>query len=315
MLPLQYVKVPPTTQLLVFSKGRIVANGSGLATLVWRHSSTVVFVPLATKDVPFVFTTETSDFQTITFQGQLTYKVVKPDLLASALDFSVDFQGNYVSEDPQKLSERLALLAQTVTRSLVASENLRDALSNGQLAYRVREALAVHSAVVSLGVDVLSLSLLSAKPTQEMARALEAQVREQVLREADAASYARRKAAVEEERAIKEAELATQLAVEARKREIREQQVAADISVEQKRAELMSAKVANERMESESKAYALRAQLEPLQGVDWKVLTAATSGNDPKLTLALAFRELAENASKIGTLSITPELLASLAQK
>jgi len=33
---------------------------------------------------------------------------------------------------------------------------------------------------------------------------------------------------------------------------------------------------------------------------------------DPKLMIALAFRELAENAAKIGELNVTPDLLRSL---
>jgi len=36
------------------------------------------------------------------------------------------------------------------------------------------------------------------------------------------------------------------------------------------------------------------------------------NNNDPKFNIALAFRELAENAEKIGNLNITPNLLDSL---
>jgi hypothetical protein len=52
--------------------------------------------------------------------------------------------------------------------------------------------------------------------------------------------------------------------------------------------------------------------LEPLKSIDWKVLLAAGGGADPKLNIALAFRELAENAQKIGELNISPDLLSSL---
>jgi hypothetical protein len=33
---------------------------------------------------------------------------------------------------------------------------------------------------------------------------------------------------------------------------------------------------------------------------------------DPKLTIAMAFRDLAENAGKIGELNISPDLLSAL---
>ena len=55
--------------------------------------------------------------------------------------------------------------------------------------------------------------------------------------------------------------------------------------------------------------------LEPLKGVDWKILMAAGGGGiDPKLNIALAFRELAENAQKIGELNVSPDLLQHAAE-
>jgi len=38
----------------------------------------------------------------------------------------------------------------------------------------------------------------------------------------------------------------------------------------------------------------------------------ASQGSDPRFALSLAFQELAENAGKIGTLSLTPDLLSAL---
>ena len=62
--------------------------------------------------------------------------------------------------------------------------------------------------------------MVSAKPTPEVARALEATYRETLLRQADEATYARRAAAIEEERKIKESELATDIALEERRRNL-----------------------------------------------------------------------------------------------
>ena len=49
-----------------------------------------------------------------------------------------------------------------------------------------------------------------------------------------------------------------------------------------------------------------------MRNVDWRTLMAMSGGGDPKLMIALAFRELAENAQKIGELNVTPDLLRSL---
>jgi len=73
---------------------------------------------------------------------------------------------------------------------------------------------------------------------------LEAEAREQILGEADEAIYARRNAAVEQERAIKENELNTEIAVENKKRQIREAQVDAEKAVQQKKREIREAEMA-----------------------------------------------------------------------
>ena len=86
-----------------------------------------------------------------------------------------------------------------------------------------------------LGVEILGLAVLSIRPTPEMARALEAEAREALQRQSDEAIYARRNAAVEQERRIKESELHTEIAVQEKQRQIRETQMAADIAVEEQR--------------------------------------------------------------------------------
>jgi len=59
--------------------------------------------------------------------------------------------------------------------------------------------------------------------------------REELLRRADEAIYSRRNAAVEQERAIKENELNTEIAVENKKRQIKEAQMDADRAVRERR--------------------------------------------------------------------------------
>jgi hypothetical protein len=167
--------------------------------------------------------------------------------------------------------------------------------------------------VHTLGIEILGFSLLGIRPTPEIARALEAEAREALQGRSDEAIYARRNAAVEQERRIKESEMETEVAVQAKQRQIREAQMAADIAVEEQRAALLDRRVENDRRDADARAYALNATLEPLRGADWRTLMAVGAGSaDPKLMIALAFRELAENAAKIGELNVTPDLLRSL---
>ncbi|HUQ02906.1 MAG TPA: SPFH domain-containing protein [Kofleriaceae bacterium] len=317
MFGIAYLKTPPTTYVLHYKNGKVKREGLGLSFLYYRPTSTLVLVPQASVDLPFVWTTTTADFQEVTVQGQLTYRVADPKKLAALLDFSIDAAGKHRSEDPDKLEERLVHVTQVLAQAVIGGMTLRQALaSSAELVRDVSAGLRAAESVTTLGVQPLALSIISVRPTPEMARALEAEAREQLQREADSSIYARRNAAVEQERIIKESELNTELAVETKKKEIREKKMAADIAVEEQRAALIARQVENDKQASDSRAYALEATLAPLRQADWKTLMAVSSGGaDPRLMIALAFRELAENAQKIGELNMSPDLLKSLLAK
>jgi len=331
-----FIKVPPTTYVLHYKNGKIKREGAGLSFFYWAPTSTIIAVPLASADVPFVFQETTSDFQSVTIQGQLTYRVADPRRLASLLDFTLNKTKSSYYQDPSgdrsKLPERLVHALQTVTRALTQRLTVKDMLvSSDVLVLEALSNLKASEAVVTLGLEILSLSILSVKPTPETSRALEAEAREALQRRADEAIYARRNAAVEQERLIKESELNTEIAVEEKKREIRETQMAAEIAVEQKRGEvrktqmvtdiaveeqrsqLVNRRVENERKDADSRGYTLTETLKPLRDLDWKTLMALSGrGTDPKAMIALAFQEIAENAQKIGELNVSPDLLNSL---
>ncbi len=317
MFGIAYLKAAPTTYVLHFKSGKVKRAGAGLSFLYYRPTSTVVLVPAASADVPFVFNDVTRDFQEVTVQGQLTYRVTDPKKLAALLDYSVDSKGKYLSDDPTKLEERLVQATQVLAQQVIGKLSLREALAASEALVRdVAAGLREVEAVAMLGIEPLSLSILGVRPSPDTARALEAEAREQLQREADESIYARRNAAVEQERIIKESELNTEIAVEAKKREIRERKMAADVAVEEARTALITKQVENDRQAADSKAYALAAVLEPLRTADWKTLMAVSSGGgDPRTMIALAFRELAENASKIGELNMSPDLLKSLLAK
>lgn len=316
MLGLRYLKVAPTTFVLHYKGGKLKQQGPGLSFFYYAPTSEIVLVPLESTDVPFVFNEVTADFQDATIQGELTYRITDPKRAAEVLNFSVDDRGHHRSEDPQRLGERLIHASQIAARTFTQKRPLREVLvASDALVTEMTASLRNSPAAQMLGIELLGLSILSIKPTPEMSKAMQAEAREEMLRSADEAIYARRNAAVDMERTIKENELKTEIAVEEKKRQVRETQMAAEIAVEEQRKTLVAQKVENEKKEADARAHALQVTLEPLKSVDWKVLLAAGGAGDPKLHMALAFRELAENAQKIGELNISPELLASLAKK
>ncbi|MBY0546099.1 MAG: hypothetical protein K2W95_02290 [Candidatus Obscuribacterales bacterium] len=317
MLGVEFKKAPPTVFVIQYQNGRVHRSGSGLTFWYFAPVSTIVEVPLASADWPFVFKEVTADFQEATLQGQLTYRVIDPQRLAMLMDFTVNSRGVYTSaEEPpeQLLGQRLVNAAQVIAKGIIEHMSLKAVLGSADtIVPLMLNALRESETVRMLGVEILDMSILSIKPTPEMSRALEAESREIIQQRADQAIYARRNAAVEEERRIKESELNTEIAVETKKRQIRETKIAADIAVEEQRTVLIEKQVENDRKEADSRAYALEATLKPVQSVDWRTLMAIGSRNgDPRFAISLAFQQLAENASKIGTLNLTPDLLQSL---
>lgn len=316
MFGFRYLKTGPTAFVQQYKAGRVKRAGVGLSFFYYAPTSTIVSVPVGSTDVPFAFIETTRDYQSLTMQGQITYRIADPAHAAALLDYTLKPGGGYASDDPRKLDDRLVHTAQVLARGIVGRLSLGEALAKSDtIASEVLAALRGSETVTMTGVEILGLSLLAVRPTPDVAKALEAEAREALLRRSDEAIYARRNAAVEQERIIRENELSTEIAVEEKKRQIRETQVAADVAVEQQRSALIERRVENDRKEADAKAYALDAALTPLRDVDWRKLMALSNGGgDPRVLIGMAFRDLAENAQKIGELNITPDLLASLTE-
>jgi hypothetical protein len=154
---------------------------------------------------------------------------------------------------------------------------------------RIREG----DQLADLGVELVNVYILAIKPTPEVAKALEAEYRESLLRRADEAIYARRGAAVDEEHKIRETELNSQVALE----EQRLRLIDWEGSNAQREAEYRGRAV---EQEAAYRARALELEL------------AAYRTLDPPTILALAMKELGQNAGRVGNLTITSEILAAL---
>lgn len=336
MLGLQFIKVQPTVYLLQYRKGQVVREGVGLSFFYYAPSTSLVAVPLASDDAPFIFEEVTADFQAVTIQGQVTYRVADAKKLAGLMNFTLNARGQgYVSEDPQKLPQRVINTVNVLARAELQKLPLREAIrASDALVQAVRKGLAASGEVAQLGLEILGLNILAIKPTPETARALEAETREQLLKEADEAIYARRNSAVEQERGIKENELNTEIAVETKKRQIRETQMDAERAVQEKQHQIsqadMAAKVlledkrkalvalaaTNAKTEADARAYAVSTSMQAISSVDARVLQALASvGMKPEQLIAVAFQELAGRADKIGELNISPDLLRELMNK
>jgi hypothetical protein len=331
MFGIQHIKFNSMTYVLHYKNGNIKREGRGLSFFYFAPNSSIVAIPISSNDLPFIFSESTNDYQTVNIQGQISYKITNPKTLADVLDFTVDDYGHYKKNDIEKLNQRIINEAQTATSSYIHEIKLKDAIRSAKsIEERILKGLKSSQAVGMLGIEILGANILAIQATPEMARALETETREKLQQEADQAIYERRNFAVEQERKIKESELNTEIAVEEKQKQIaekkmesevqkadnerklREMKLAADIAVENQRKELIEQRTANDKKEAETQGYVIETTLKPYKEMDWKILTALNNNPDPKFNISLAFRQLAENANKIGNLNISPELLDSI---
>ena len=331
MFGIKHIKFDSMTYVLHYKNGKIQKEGRGLSFYYFGLNSSIVAIPMGSNDLPFIFNESTNDYQTITIQGQISYKITNPKILADVLNFSVNDSGQYKRNDIEKLNQRIINEAQTATSSFIHEIKLKDAIRSAKAAEeRILAGLTASQAIGMLGIEILGANILAIQATPEMTRALETETREKLQQEADHAIYERRNFAVEQERKIKESELNTEIAVEQKQKQIaekkmesqvqqsdndrklREMKLAADISVENQRKQLIEQRTENDRKEAETKGYVIETTLKPYKDIDWKTLTALSNNPDPKFNISLAFRELAQNADKIGNLNISPDLLDSI---
>lgn len=284
MLPIAYFKAEPTEYIITYVNGQVRQRGAGRAFWYWRPSTSIVRISTATIDALFALNETTGNFQSVTLQGQVTYRIAAPETTAALLNFTINPRTRaYQSDDPDKLSQRIINVVQSLTRAELRLLTLEEALRGAEpLATSVLERLQGEQLLKALGVECLSLFFTSIKTTPELSRALEAEYREALQQRADQAIYARRAEAVEQERKIKQNELST------------------EVDLEQRRRELVGLQGENARAQATFEADALRIQLDPYRDLDQRML------------LALAFRDFAGNAQKIGNLTISSEILEQL---
>ncbi|MDR3303520.1 MAG: SPFH domain-containing protein [Treponema sp.] len=333
MFGIRYAKFEPGRYVFRYQKGRLIAEGEALSFYYYAPSTSLVVVPVGSADAPFMFSETSADFQELTIQGQLVYRIADPAKTAKMLNYSVHSGTlTYLSDDPEKLPERMVNMALIATRDVVKKRPLREAIvASDEVGAQVYGTLVKNAMLAALGVEALGVSIMAIKPTPETAKALEAETREDILKGADEAIFRRRNYAVEQERVIRESELNTEIAVENKNREIQqtrleserlsaqkqrgmeEERLKFEVLKEEKNGELVDLRTRNEKIEADTKAYALREIMQVYQDVNPDIIKAlANAGLDSKRLMAQAFQGIADKAEKIGNLNITPDLLEAI---
>ena len=313
---LRHLRGAPTVHVRHQRGATVVHDGTGLSFWFSPRTAVLSEVPVDDRELPLVFHARTADFQDVTVQLSLTYRVVDPALAASRVDFSVDPDtGAWRGTPLAQLAGLLTESAQQRALDLLAGQTLAQALVRGvgEVRAATADGLADDPRLARTGLAVLDVRVVAVRPQPEVEKALQTPARERVQQEADRATYERRALAVERERAIGENELQSQ--IELARRE--EQLVAQRGANARRQAEEAAAAGA---VESDAAAARQRTRTE-VDAEQVRALGAAQADRErghldahrdvPEgVLLALALQQLAANLPQVQSLVLTPDLLA-----
>jgi regulator of protease activity HflC (stomatin/prohibitin superfamily) len=313
---LRHLRGTATTHIQHVRATKTRHSGSGQSFWFRPLSAVLSEVPIDDRELPLLFHARTIDFQDVSVQATLTYRLVAPTTAATRIDFSIDPDtGRWRAMPLEQVASLLTETAQQHALDLLVRTTLTTALTDGVTAVRdaIEAGLAGDTRLAETGIALIGVRVVAIRPEPEVERALQTPTREQVQQQADRAIYERRAVAVERERAIGENELQSQIELAKReeqlvaqrganaRREADEAAAAAQINVaaEAARTERMAeAHAAATRLQGAARAAAEAAKLEAYRDVSSTIL------------MALAAQELATNLPQINSLVLTPDLIA-----
>ncbi|MEA2705137.1 MAG: hypothetical protein QOD63_3082 [Actinomycetota bacterium] len=314
----RHLRANPTAHIRHLRKGRLAHDGPGQAFWFRPLHAALSEIPVDDREQPLLFHARTLDFQDVTVQATITYRVVDPAVAATRIDFGIDPDlGVWRSTPLEQVGGLLTELAQQHALELLAHMTLPQALAEGMTAVRQRltSGLTGDPRIADTGLGIVDVRVVAVRAEADLERALQTPMREQVQQDADKATFERRALAVERERAIAENELQNQ------------------IELSRREEQLVDQKGQNERKRATERAAAGRIRAEGDAG-EQRLLADATADGTRVVGLAqadaeaariaayrdldaitifgLAAKELAAELPQIGVLNIAPDLLTPL---
>jgi regulator of protease activity HflC (stomatin/prohibitin superfamily) len=216
----RHLRSDPTSHVLHYRRGRLVKSVRGASYWFMPLTAGVAEIPCDDRELAFLFHARTADFQDVTTQGVISYRVADPEKVATRVDFSIDLARGAWKQTPlEQIGRLLSQLAQQFAWDYIAHAPVKDVLAEGMahVGAEIEKGLADHVPLTELGVAIVAVRITGVAPTADLEKALQTPTRESIQQQADEATFQRRALAVEKERAIQENEL--QNKIELAKRE------------------------------------------------------------------------------------------------
>ncbi|MFH1465106.1 MAG: SPFH domain-containing protein [Pseudomonadota bacterium] len=312
---IRHLRSETSSHVLHARGGRTVRSGRGLAFWFLPLSASISELPADDRELAILFHGRTRDFQDVTAEAVITWRVEHPEALAGRVDFAIDLaSGQWLRKPLEQIGTLLTQQAQHLAWDHIAQSSLAQVLESGieGLGRRISGALIADETLAAMGLAVVGFRLAGVHPDPEVGRALQTPAREAVQREADRATFERRAAAVDQERAIAENELHNRIELAKREEQlIRQQgmnaqrQATDEAETQRIAAEAAAARTRTERG-AEADGYRAVAGAQVAAEAD---RIAIYRDLPQEVLLGLAARELAGHLPEIGHLSLGGDAL------
>lgn len=328
----RHLRAEQNQYILHYRRGNLVRKGAGLA--YWFHPLTTAIVQVPVEDIEttFVLNERSADFQEVVVQITLTYRLVDPEKAARRVNFTLSLDtGVWIEQPLERLTSLWSHWAQYPVRERLMVLSIEEAVHTGAKTIRdaLEQSFRINTEIEAIGLSLVSVQVNRVAPTPELEKALQVPTREAIQQKSDEATFRRRAFAVENERAIKENELATEIELARRQEELirqegenqmlavqqeaKRQKFSAEAEAERKA--ISADGIAQEvRIRAEGEAEARRLLLEvdtenEARRVDlWKEAPSS-------VILGLAAQQFAQKVEQIEHLNLTPDLLGEVLQR
>jgi len=314
----RHLRSESSSYVMQYRKGRLRRCGRGLAFWFRPLTTSVAEVPTDDQEVPLLFHGHSGEFQEVTVQGVVNYRVAEPETLVERIDFTLELHdGRHRGEPLEQIGQLVSGLAQQVALEHMAALPTRELITGSlePLRARILAKLNGDGGIAEFGIEASSVRLAAIRPTPELERALQTPTLEAIHAEADEATFQRRAMAVEKERAIEENELQNRIELERQREQLiaQEGQNNRHEAEEQAQAAKIEALSMAERVRLEAAARAERISL--IEGAKAEAERAHVELHrdlPTQVLVGLAAQELAGKLEHIDHVHISPELLGPL---
>lgn len=296
-----------SVHIQLYKGGRRVRSGRGLAFWFIADGASVAEIPMDQRDLPFLFNSRSKDFQEITVQGMIVWRVSDPEKLADRIDFSIDLsRGVLLGQPVDQIATLLTGLAQQLTAEYLAQNDVSALLASGlqPLKERMEAGLVGALALSAIGLDVANVRVADVSPSSELKRALQTPTFERLQQQADEATFQRRALAVEKERAIAENELNNKIELARRQKELIEHE-------DENGRNRAAAEAAAKKIENDSAAEGIRTVEQARTDME-RARMEIYGDLPPAVLVGLAAREFAGKLQSIEHLTVTPDMISNL---